>query len=89
LKTNQLNIGNMDIIDIAGIHIIYIYKNVHPKIYSSKCVLSDLLFVINRIGSVMVSVLASTVVDIGFEIRSGQTKDYNINICYFSDKQAH
>jgi hypothetical protein len=34
----------------------------------------------NRIGGVMVSVLASRVVDRGFEPRSVQTKDYKIGI---------
>ena len=42
----------------------------------------------NRIGGVMVSVLASSVVDRGFEPRSGQTKDYKIGIRYFSDTPA-
>ena len=42
----------------------------------------------NHIGGVMVSVLASSVVDRGFEKRSGQTKDYNIDICCFSSKHA-
>jgi len=32
----------------------------------------------------MVSVLASSVVDRGFEHRSDQTEDYNIGICCFS-----
>jgi membrane associated rhomboid family serine protease len=32
----------------------------------------------NHIGGVMVSVLASSAVDRGFDPRSGQTKDYNI-----------
>jgi hypothetical protein len=41
---------------------------------------------INRIGGVMVSVLASNAVDRGFEQRSGQTKDYEIGICCFSAK---
>jgi hypothetical protein len=36
----------------------------------------------------MVSVLASSVVDRGFEPRSGQTNDYKIGICCFSDKHA-
>jgi hypothetical protein len=36
----------------------------------------------------MVSVLALSVVDIGFEPRSGQTKDYKIGICCFSAKHA-
>jgi hypothetical protein len=33
-------------------------------------------FVVNRIGRVMVSLLALRAVDRGFEPRSGQTKDY-------------
>jgi hypothetical protein len=36
----------------------------------------------------MVSVLVSSVVDRGFEARSGQTKDYTIGICCFSAKHA-
>ena len=36
----------------------------------------------------MVSMLASSVVDRGFEPRSGQTKDYKIGICCFSAKHA-
>ena len=36
----------------------------------------------------MVSVLASSAVDRGFERRSGQTKDYKIGICCFSAKHA-
>ena len=36
----------------------------------------------------MVSVLASSVVDHGFEPSSGQTKDYKIGIYYFSAKHA-
>ena len=36
----------------------------------------------------MVSVLASSVVDRGFDPRSGQTKDLNIGICCFSTKHA-
>jgi hypothetical protein len=35
---------------------------------------------VNRIGGVMVSVLASRDVDRGFEPRSGDTKDYKIGI---------
>ena len=42
----------------------------------------------NRIGSVMVSVLVSNVVDRGFESRSGQTKDYTIGIWGFSAKHT-
>ena len=36
-----------------------------------------------RIDGVMVSVLASSPVDRGFDSRSGQTKNYNIAICCF------
>jgi hypothetical protein len=36
----------------------------------------------------MFSVLASSVVDHGFETRSGQTNDYAITMCWFSAKQA-
>jgi hypothetical protein len=42
----------------------------------------------NRIGGVMVSMLASSAVDCGFEPRSGQTKDYKIGICCFSAKHT-
>jgi hypothetical protein len=42
----------------------------------------------NRISGVMVSMLASSVVDYGFEPWSGQTKDYKICICFFSTKHA-
>jgi hypothetical protein len=36
----------------------------------------------------MVSVLASSAVDHGFESQWGQTKDYKIGICCFSSKHA-
>jgi hypothetical protein len=36
----------------------------------------------------MVSMLASSAVDLGFEPFSGQTKDYNIGNCCFSAKHA-
>ena len=42
----------------------------------------------NRVAGVMVNVLASSAVDRGFELRSGQTKDYTIGICCFSAKHA-
>ena len=40
------------------------------------------------IGVVMVSMLASSVVDRRFEPRSSQTKDYKIGICCFSAKHT-
>jgi hypothetical protein len=42
----------------------------------------------DRISGVMVSVLDSSVVDLGFEPWSGQTKDYIIGICCFSAKHT-
>jgi hypothetical protein len=42
----------------------------------------------DRIGSVMVSLIASSVVDRGFEPRSGQTNDYKLGICFLSAKHA-
>jgi hypothetical protein len=42
----------------------------------------------NRIGSVIVSVVDSSAVDRGFEPSSDQTKDYEIGICCFSTKNA-
>ena len=49
-----------------------------------------LLFLLIRqtAGGVIVIVLSSTVVDRGFEPRSGQTKDYNICIFFFSANYA-
>ena len=42
----------------------------------------------NRIGDVIDTVLASSVIDRGFDPLSGQTKDYKISICCFSAKHA-
>jgi hypothetical protein len=44
--------------------------------------------VTSRIGGVMVSVIASSVVVRVFEPRSGQTKDYAVSICCFSTQHA-
>ena len=52
------------------------------------CCGKQLLYLTNRIDGVIVSVLASSMVDRGFESRSGQTKDYEIGICLFSAKHA-
>ena len=41
-----------------------------------------------RIDGVMVSVLASSAVDRGFETQTGQTKDYKIGICCLSSTNA-
>ena len=43
---------------------------------------------IHHINDVMVSVLASIVVDHGFEMSLDQTENYKIGICCFSAKQT-
>ena len=63
----------------------HISKHGHNFLYTFICVLPSLL---NRMDGVTVSVLASSAVDRWFQSRSGQTKDYEIGICYFSAKQA-
>ena len=52
------------------------------------CVSTIMCIISNCIGGVMVSVLASSVVDLGFEPQSGQTKDNKIGICCFSAMHA-
>ena len=42
----------------------------------------------NSISGVMVSVLASRTVDRGYENRLGKTKDYKIDIYFFSGKHS-
>jgi hypothetical protein len=46
------------------------------------------LYSMNHMGGIMVSVLASIAVDCGFELWSGQTKDYKISICCFFAKNT-
>ena len=45
-------------------------------------------FIPEKIGGVMVSMLASTGIDRGSKPRSGQPKDYIIGIFYFSTKHT-
>ena len=51
---------------------------------------SDTPFYFNTVatGVVMVSVLSPCAVDIGFEPRSGKTKDIKTGICCFPTKHA-
>ena len=44
--------------------------------------------ILNRIDGIMVSVLASSVVDRSFDPRSGQTKNYKRVICSFSSQHV-
>ena len=48
----------------------------------------DISKILNHIVGVMVCMLTSSVVDRGFEPRSGQTNDYKIGICCFSAKHT-
>ena len=41
-----------------------------------------------RISGVMVSILASSAIDCGFEPQSGQIKEYEIGMCCFSAKHT-
>ena len=45
-------------------------------------------FNLNRFVGVKVIVLVSNAVERGFELRSSQTNDYKIGICFFSAKPA-
>ena len=54
--------------------IIYIMSNLNSIPNCGEC-----------IGSVMDDMLASSVVDLGFELRSSQTKDYKIGIFSLCD----
>ena len=51
--------------------------------------MNDLVLDLSCIGDVMVSVLASSAVDCGFEPRSGQTKGYKIGIVAFLVSKQH
>ena len=52
------------------------------------CRVFGITFNLYRIGGVIVSILALSVVDRGFEPGSGQSIDYKIGICCFSAKHA-
>jgi hypothetical protein len=67
-------------IDFQSIHVYLPYRDCHMTSVTSRFK--------NRIGEVMVNVLASSVVDRGIEPRLGQVKDYKIDICCFSTKHT-
>ena len=50
-------------------------NNYHIRVYTA-CIGTCIFYFSNRIGGVMVSVLALRAVDHGFKPQSGQTKDY-------------
>ena len=49
-------------------------------------VMKQVIYLVDHIGGIIVSVLASSAVDCGFEAELGQTKDYEIGICCLSAK---
>ena len=56
--------------------------------YFDYCSIKKSLKYIYCIGGVMISMLASSAVECGFQPRLGQTKDYRTGICCFSAKHA-
>ena len=67
----------------------FIYPQYHVLLGSKFSKLNELFCNYKyRIVGVMISMLASSVVDHGFESLSGNTKDYKMDICCFSAKHA-
>jgi hypothetical protein len=65
------------------------FYNIYQNFFFQLRFIGDLYIIsFNRISGVMVSMLASSAVDRGFQSRLGQTKDYKIGICCFSAKHA-
>ena len=67
------------------------YGKISLEILNSFVIVSITIYYcncMNHISGEIVSVLASSAVDRGFEPRSGQTKAYEIDICCFSAKHA-
>jgi hypothetical protein len=73
--------------NITVIFFIFLFYQIN-LVFNYAIELLRLLHVHNSIGGVMVSLLASSAVDRGFNAWSGQTKDYKIGICCFSTKHA-
>ena len=59
-------------------------SEIQKKTNANEHIMWIFLVPMNRIGDGMDSVLASCVIDRGFEPLSGQTKEYKIGICCFS-----
>ena len=65
-----------------------VLDNIQTHVYNLYAVVDAYRHTMNRIGGVIVSVLVSSAVDRGFELRSGQIKEYKISMCCFSVKHA-
>ena len=95
VATNLLaekSIGGAASIDIENIKVEIVHKRNETDFFTFcrflHWKLSLFILPIDCIGGVMVSVLASSSVDRGFESRSGETKHYKIFIFCFSAKHA-
>ena len=68
----------------------FFYKHQQTFIFCSDMVINNFLqtSTYNSMGGIMVSILASSVVDHGFEPQSGETKDYKIGISCTSAKHT-
>jgi hypothetical protein len=62
--------------------------SVYLMVFTTFSIIPIVQYYINRIGDVMINVLASNIVYRGFEHRSGQTKEYKNGICCFPTKQV-
>ena len=80
MKKNQTGVHQQKIPGLS--HSMKQPKSLHT------CTYSFISRRVNHIIVVMVSVLASSAVDRGFESQSGQTNDYEIGICCFSAKRT-
>jgi hypothetical protein len=76
----------IDISNSVDIHVIVFTKDTKSNIANNY--LHFYLYLVIHIGRVMVSLLASSLVDRGFEHQSCQTKDYTIDMFCFSTKHA-
>jgi hypothetical protein len=73
-------------LDRCGERGIYLSEHEHSNT-SYLIVMIRLQNKLNRIGGIMVSMLASSAID-WVRAPVGQTKDYKIGICYFSAKRT-
>ena len=74
---------------VANFYVLWCTSMFPRRNYVCDIIIHDrYLCIVYSIGGVMASVLASGVVDRGFERRACQTKDCKIGICCFSAKHA-
>ena len=87
-KPRSIFINISFIVQSYALVVYYFLKQCHLCSMYTFCHFIFSSFFSNHIGGVIVSVLASSAVDCGFESQSGQTKDYKIGICCFSAKHV-